>query len=208
MSVGAFPPGSDGSPSYSQTTPAARGFRDSPVTRKLWRTGELLALARSRGARPPRPCSSAPSRMSLLPTPTRRARRSPRRPRHARARVVPETVRSTNLAAPVTPKPHPPTRGFRDSRVTRKLWQTGELFALARSRGARPPRPCSSAPSPMSLLPTPTRRASRSLVWPGGTGVPPVTTQAHRQDADGHAPLTWVAGVPPVWSVGKRAGRP
>ena len=29
---------------------------------------------------------------------------------------------------------------------------TGELLALARSRGARPPRPCSSAPSPMSLL--------------------------------------------------------
>ena len=28
--------------------------------------------------------------------------------------MVPETVRSTNLAAPVTPQPHPPTRGFRD----------------------------------------------------------------------------------------------
>ena len=62
-----FPLAGTGIPSYSPTTPATRGFRDSRVTRKLWRTGELLALARSRGARPPRPCSSAPSPMSLLP---------------------------------------------------------------------------------------------------------------------------------------------
>jgi len=30
MSVGAFPPGRDHSPSYSQHTPAAHGFRDPP----------------------------------------------------------------------------------------------------------------------------------------------------------------------------------
>ena len=116
-------------------------------------------MARSRGARPPRPCSSAPSPMSLLSTTARRARRSPRRPQHARARVVPETVRSTNLAAPVTPQPHPPTRGFGDSRVTRCVMrppcQVGRglrtrraLQSARRGRRALPQAPVTPQPHP------------------------------------------------------------
>jgi hypothetical protein len=115
----------------------------SRLTRKLWRTGELLALTRSRGARPPRPCSSAPSPMSLLPTPTRRARRPPR---HARARVVPETVRSTNLAVPVIPSTHPPTRGFRGSGPTPFHYGSAACRSLenSRRRGRRRYRPRSA----------------------------------------------------------------
>jgi hypothetical protein len=66
----------------------------------------------------PVPGSTAASAVRLgaladEPSPTK-ARRARRPARHARARVVPETVRSTDFAAPVTPGTHPPMRGFRD----------------------------------------------------------------------------------------------
>jgi|FLOH01.1.fsa_nt_gi hypothetical protein len=92
--------------------------------------------------------------MSLLPTPTRRARRPPR---HARARVVPETVRSTNFAAPVTPQPHPPTRGFRDSRATEPYtigkFRRGKLaVSLSPRRTSDPVKKVPAAePSPFFL---------------------------------------------------------
>ena len=134
-------------PVAPSTHPPRRGFRDSRATRKLWRTGELLALARSRGARPPRPCSAAPSPMSLLPTPTRRARRPAR---HARARVVPETVRSTNLAAPVIP-----TRRLSailqgaDSPAICRIWsRSSRLSAESRTASVRCPAPSSGTSQP------------------------------------------------------------
>ena len=99
----------------------------------------MLALARSRGARPPRPCSSAPSPMSLLSTTARRARRPAQ---HARARVVPETIRSTNFAAPVTPhhtrRASPTTPA--NARV-RGLPSNSKCYAPALSGRAGPPDP-------------------------------------------------------------------
>jgi hypothetical protein len=51
---------------------------------------------------------------------------------------APRTSRPTfcRISAPVTPKPHPPARGFRDSRVTRVPEVSGTTLALARRFGS------------------------------------------------------------------------